>query len=142
MASEGDNNVPYEKGTDSKSGNPNSSPIPTAASGTSPLPHLMKPLDNWSVDEVAAWISSLGKDYAVYADTFRDNNIDGQMLASLTKDVIKSHIINPLHLEVIWNRLVLLKKKNEERIESNQVRVCWLVGLQMKVKYFVLKSEH
>lgn len=49
------------------------------------LPIANKSISEWSTEEVAIWLS-LKKEFALYADVFRRENISGQVLSTLQKN--------------------------------------------------------
>eukprot|EP00056_Hartaetosiga_gracilis_P010619 m.158492 g.158492 ORF g.158492 m.158492 type:complete len:948 (-) comp13353_c1_seq3:28-2871(-) len=66
---------------------------------------------HWSVAEVAAWLSVL-PDVDVYTDVFRENEISGKVLLSLTDDILQ----NALGIKPFGHRYLLLDHiKNIQR---------------------------
>ena len=83
------------------------------SSGPSQAPYLSRPLDTWSADEVADWISSLGKGFEVYALEFKQKNVTGRKLGRLSKASIKSEMTKELDFELFWDSLEDLKSHSD-----------------------------
>ena len=49
-----------------------------------------KELTEWSVDEVARWVESIG--YPQYCENFRENHISGSMLQKVDMDVLRREL--------------------------------------------------
>lgn len=60
---------------------------------------LNKPLGAWSVDNVLEWLQTLS--LSCYAQTFKENLVDGNELANLTND----SLLTNLHIGKCWFRL-------------------------------------
>lgn len=77
---------------------------------------MSKKVQNWSLDEVSAWLKRVG--LGRYSEKFRQNEIDGRILATMTNDDVRDP---PVEMAKLVDRLkfgVELKKVLESL--SNQ----------------------
>jgi hypothetical protein len=75
-----------------------------------------------SCDEVCKWVRKLGKEYAVYADVFERNNVDGYWLLNYItdKDLEGYGITNEAHRQFILDKIEKLKRKSKATTASNK----------------------
>ncbi|KAI8929857.1 hypothetical protein BC831DRAFT_238373 [Entophlyctis helioformis] len=72
---------------------------------------LQPPMENWTVDQVAAWLASLG--LANHESAFRENNITGDLLVHADHDMLKE-----LDIATVGERIALLKAVYNIKVKS------------------------
>ena len=93
------------------------------------LDFLSRPVKTWSVDEVGAWIGSLGAKFVKYAPEFKELGVDGRTLLMLEKTALESMLQNPIEFGVFWSKLEQIKKRDAELLSSNN---------QVLIQYFFI----
>jgi hypothetical protein len=75
-----------------------------------------------SADDVYEWFMKLGKDYATYADIFKEKNFDGYWLLNQIDDerLIKYGVENEDHRRVILDNIGKLRAKCPEQFSTPQ----------------------
>jgi hypothetical protein len=71
----------------------------------SPPAHVDTPPSKWTVAQVGQWLESLG--FAQHVSAFKKNEIDGEVLAMLTNDLLKDYV------GVGGHRLKIIKARDE-----------------------------
>jgi len=67
--------------------------------------------NDWTEDEVGAWLATVSAETAVYAAMFKENNINGKRLLRLTDEKLKSMGVTSLGIrDDILTELEELKK--------------------------------
>jgi ELMO/CED-12 family/SAM domain (Sterile alpha motif)/N-terminal or F0 domain of Talin-head FERM/ELMO, armadillo-like helical domain len=72
---------------------PTPTPKPAAAAGAAPAPTadaVGKPINEWDVDDVVAWVKSIGLEK--YAGTFKNNMIDGETILELSTAELRDEL--------------------------------------------------
>ena len=79
-------------------------------------------LATWSFNEVIEWIQSLGEDYRVYTNIFKQDNVDGYCLYRCINDIILSRygITNQEHQRKILSGIAELKQIQANRRGSHR----------------------
>ena len=67
------------------------------------------PLADWSKEEVAAAVSSLGDKYATYAPQLKDNGVNGALLASLSADDLDG-MFKMLNISEVFHQRLLAQE--------------------------------
>ena len=73
-------------------------------------------MENWSVDNVAKWLSTLGKAYEGYVDAFIASGIDGELLLEIDDDLLDDLGVKKIHKRKIMMALEKNKPQNLELV--------------------------
>lgn len=57
-----------------------------------PRPYYRKPLDEWSINDVRAWLEDQGEQFQKYMENFSKHGIDGFYLQFLTAESLKGFV--------------------------------------------------
>lgn len=67
-----------------------SRPVPSSC--TFPRPYSRKPVDEWSIRDIRAWLEDQGERFQVYTKNFSKHGIDGFFLRFLTVESLKDFV--------------------------------------------------
>ena len=69
--------------------------------------------EEWSTEDVALWLRSLGKKIESYAEEFEENGIDGDFLFNvLTQETLSELVEKKIHCSLIWRKVTKLRDEH------------------------------
>ncbi len=76
-----------------------------------------KDVNQWTSEDVYAWVNSLGENYSGVAESWRKNGVFGELLVTFSDEDLQTYGVNEkLMRAVMLRKLAGLKQRAEENV--------------------------